>query len=606
MGKNLPLLFQDSDLSGLPTANPGGGLPWLNDGFLGVGDFTFPSIDNAAVVAALGYTPANKAGETFTGDIAVHKSSAAASIGVQENLSGRYLAMTADATNSYIQGIGPLEFRLATSFKSDVWHKSLADNFERFFFSNSGATYLKSPADIYIRGVDDVDRFRFNAMTGEAVFGVPTGSNCYILGNTINAQYGTNGTGTLWLNYYGYLGAGSQPRDTIIGNGAGSALVTVNGSTGAATFAGIVTVGVSGMQVALGGNGIRGAGGMFIYWPTTAKFQILSNAASEVFAIDNAGAATFAGTVLVNGGSLDLNGTGNPAYGAKFTHNGNGFNILSGGSLFQFFSDAFLPAGAGTLNVGSTLYDRPFGEMYSRKFTAKPALDNDLIWQGKNAAGTVMSGITGAGVITGITISAQSNSTGTAGLQSGDLTYSGYVYWNRPGSGRQGYMGYDSVDGITLTMEKGSFTIAGNTSIYYDKTLKITSGSLGTAPRAIQLQTYQNSAGGSLIDFTGVQAGGGEWSYAQIVGRKMTGNVGYVDGDLSFNTALNSVMSEVLRLKANKSAVFADNLTWRPAAAVTPANNTELTFEATSDTSLTIKRKGSDGVVRSVVLTLAP
>ena len=48
------------------------------------------------------------------------------------------------------------------------------------------------------------------------------------------------------------------------------------------------------------------------------------------------------------------------------------------------------------------------------------------------------------------------------------------------------------------------------------------------------------------------------------------------------------------------------NLTWRPAATVTPANNGEITFELTSDTSLAVKVKGSDGTVRSAVLTLAP
>lgn len=47
-------------------------------------------------------------------------------------------------------------------------------------------------------------------------------------------------------------------------------------------------------------------------------------------------------------------------------------------------------------------------------------------------------------------------------------------------------------------------------------------------------------------------------------------------------------------------------LTIKPPASVTPASNGQLTFEATSNTSLTIKLKGSDGTVRSVVLTLAP
>lgn len=50
---------------------------------------------------------------------------------------------------------------------------------------------------------------------------------------------------------------------------------------------------------------------------------------------------------------------------------------------------------------------------------------------------------------------------------------------------------------------------------------------------------------------------------------------------------------------------MAGPLTFTPAASATPANNGNLTFEATSNTSLTIKLKGTDGTVRSVALTLA-
>lgn len=52
-------------------------------------------------------------------------------------------------------------------------------------------------------------------------------------------------------------------------------------------------------------------------------------------------------------------------------------------------------------------------------------------------------------------------------------------------------------------------------------------------------------------------------------------------------------------------AVLKGDLVMTPLSAKTPANNGELTFEATSNTQLTIKYKGSDGVVRSVALTLA-
>jgi len=50
---------------------------------------------------------------------------------------------------------------------------------------------------------------------------------------------------------------------------------------------------------------------------------------------------------------------------------------------------------------------------------------------------------------------------------------------------------------------------------------------------------------------------------------------------------------------------FKDNITAMPAASATPATNGEMTFELTSNTTLKIKVKGSDGTVRSVSLTLA-
>lgn len=52
--------------------------------------------------------------------------------------------------------------------------------------------------------------------------------------------------------------------------------------------------------------------------------------------------------------------------------------------------------------------------------------------------------------------------------------------------------------------------------------------------------------------------------------------------------------------KANRAATVL-----APSATATPANNGEMVFELTSNTTLTVKVKGSDGTVRSVVLTLA-
>jgi hypothetical protein len=42
----------------------------------------------------------------------------------------------------------------------------------------------------------------------------------------------------------------------------------------------------------------------------------------------------------------------------------------------------------------------------------------------------------------------------------------------------------------------------------------------------------------------------------------------------------------------------------RPPATATPASNGDMVFELTNNTTLTIKVKGSDGVVRSATLTL--
>ena len=47
------------------------------------------------------------------------------------------------------------------------------------------------------------------------------------------------------------------------------------------------------------------------------------------------------------------------------------------------------------------------------------------------------------------------------------------------------------------------------------------------------------------------------------------------------------------------------DLVQNPAASVTPANNGELMVEATNNTTLTFKLKGSDGTVRSGTITLS-
>jgi hypothetical protein len=54
-----------------------------------------------------------------------------------------------------------------------------------------------------------------------------------------------------------------------------------------------------------------------------------------------------------------------------------------------------------------------------------------------------------------------------------------------------------------------------------------------------------------------------------------------------------------------RNVYVGSNVISRPSASITPANNSELVVEATSNTTLTFKLKGTDGTVRSATLTLA-
>lgn len=57
------------------------------------------------------------------------------------------------------------------------------------------------------------------------------------------------------------------------------------------------------------------------------------------------------------------------------------------------------------------------------------------------------------------------------------------------------------------------------------------------------------------------------------------------------------------RVRTALNAILA--LTQAPAASVTPSENGDLAIEATNNTTLKFKLKGSDGVVRSGTVTLS-
>lgn len=74
-------------------------------------------------------------------------------------------------------------------------------------------------------------------------------------------------------------------------------------------------------------------------------------------------------------------------------------------------------------------------------------------------------------------------------------------------------------------------------------------------------------------------------------------------GESNSVSAFDKNALELLRLSTGKPTLFAPVIV--PSASVTPGTNGHLVFEATSNTSVTVKLKGSDGTVRTVVLTLA-
>ena len=60
-----------------------------------------------------------------------------------------------------------------------------------------------------------------------------------------------------------------------------------------------------------------------------------------------------------------------------------------------------------------------------------------------------------------------------------------------------------------------------------------------------------------------------------------------------------------ISIDGSENVTLAANLTWSPSSSVTPGSNGQLTVEATNDTTLTFKLKGSDGTVRSGTITLS-
>ena len=89
------------------------------------------------------------------------------------------------------------------------------------------------------------------------------------------------------------------------------------------------------------------------------------------------------------------------------------------------------------------------------------------------------------------------------------------------------------------------------------------------------------------------------------------GNIGFLasdgDGNATFEvkTRVADTMATRLSVNASGNTVVAGELIQNPGSSVAPADNGNMVVEATSNTTLTFKLKGTDGVVRTGTLTLS-
>ena len=78
--------------------------------------------------------------------------------------------------------------------------------------------------------------------TGAATFsGVVKANHLTTSGDSLYFLNDTNATATSYINFYGYQGGVTQFRNTVISNGKGSPILTLDGASQAATFSGAVT-----------------------------------------------------------------------------------------------------------------------------------------------------------------------------------------------------------------------------------------------------------------------------------------------------------------------------------------------------------------------------
>lgn len=164
-------------------------------------------------------------------------------------------------------------------------------------------------------------------------------------------------------------------------------------------------------------------------------------------------------------------------------------------------------------------------------------------------------------------------------------------------------------DGANAVQVNGSGYISSQLGIGATPTRTLTVDSGASSTNAVftasgiggtnSMYTFTSGTGAGIFD---APASGGNGFYlvtalnALVMQTNGSESARILDGRVLINTTSNDAVG---RLQVNGP------ITHSPGASVTPANNGQITFEFTDNTTLTFKGKGSDGTVRTATLTLA-
>ena len=178
----------------------------------------------------------------------------------------------------------------------------------------------------------------------------------------------------------------------------------------------------------------------------------------------------------------------------------------------------------------------------------------------------------------------------------GDVTFDGGAFvFNESGADKDARFEGDT-DANLLFLDASTDRIGVGTATPSSK-LEVRNDVLATTSLdATAIKLYNNFDGGSGIEFSNDVGGKSKISF----GVESSGG-GTDDTYISFSTCLNAgALTERMRLDSSGNLIYRVNGT-----APTLSTNSTMSFELTSNTSLKIVVRGTDGTTRSVSLTLA-